>query len=236
MILSELFRRLAVGELSNLALVGDLDDNDIRTVREEQQPKIVTYINDGLLKLYGKFMLKESDLVLQTTAGLTQYPLRLAYALTRDDPADTRPAFIQDSVAAPFLGDVIKILEVFDGCQVPLNDPDDCRSLFTPQPDVLQVPTPIDGQLISVLYQARHPALTGDDLAVEIELPAVLETALQSWVAHKTFFHMNTQESQASAQLHLATYESICLEVVENGLVSSDPMLASNRFTKRGWR
>lgn len=231
MILSELFRRLAVGELSNLALVGDLDDNDIRTVRVESQPKIVSYLNDGLLKLYGRFLLREADLVIKVDSGLTQYPLRLPNSVVG---AGTTP-FIQDSIAAPFLGDVIKILEVFDGCTVPLNDPDDCRSMFTPQPDVLQIPTPIQDQLVSVLYQARHPEIDGSDLAAVIDLPAVLESALQSWVAFKTFFHMNTQESLATATLYAQAYESICVDVVENGLVSSDPMLASNRFQKRGF-
>lgn len=118
---------------------------------------------------------------------------------------------------------------------LPLNDREDPYSLFTPQPNVLQVPYPQPGLALGVQYQAKHADLVDNNLTQWIELPRILEGALKSYIAHKVFSFMNGQENKIAAQDHLANYESICVDVTDKGLVSTGESTTSVHFHRRGW-
>jgi hypothetical protein len=111
---------------------------------------------------------------------------------------------------------VIRILEVHDEVgAVTLNDQANPLSMFTPQPDILFVPTPNPYHPLTIYYQARHSVLDtrpGHIINQEIEIPFFLETALQNFVAYKTYSHMNGQENIVKGQEYLAVYETSCLE------------------------
>jgi hypothetical protein len=100
---------------------------------------------------------------------------------------------------------------------------------------VLQVPFPVTGRALSVAYQAKHPTLTLTDLTQEIELPEVLVPALRDWIAYRAFGQIKTQESIAASQIHQASYEATCNEVVAQDLVSQSQSQTNNRFQLNGW-
>lgn len=229
---SELFQQLASGELCNLSIASE-STGDIVT---EKKPKILRYVNQALLRLYSRFPIKQDSVLLQTEAWLRHYPLEVEHALTSPAVAGV-VRFIQDSSIKPFLGDVIKVLSVHDqtGAERPLNDPEDPRSLFTPQPTVIQVPNPISGGLIGVLYQARHPELVVGSWSAKITLPDVLEDALRARVAYHVYSHMNGQENAAKAAEFMAIFDGVCAEVTEQDLVSSSIAQSNTRFAKGGW-
>lgn len=235
--LYKLFSELALGELNNLAM------SEGGTIIGAKRPQIVTYINDGLLALYSKFVLKEQDMLIEMREAVTNYHLLKRYAMSQysdDNPPDRwHLPYIIDNVAEPFQEDVIKILSVYNsfGQKMPLNDLENPMSVFSPQSTVLQVPFPIPGQALSLEYQARHEIITkcDDECDTEIILPDVLFPALRAYIAGKVFLHMNTQESTAKGQEHMLVYESHCLDVVEKDLVNSSSSTTNVRFHKRGW-
>ncbi|MEO5499009.1 MAG: hypothetical protein ABIR46_00750 [Candidatus Saccharimonadales bacterium] len=234
--LNGMFRELALGELSNLAL------SEGGTIIAEKRPQIVNYINEGLLALYSKFVLKEIDMLIEMREALTNYHLLRRYAVSQysdENPPDRwNLPYIIDNVGEPFQEDVIKILSVYNsfGMKIPLNDIENPLSVFSPQSTVLQVPYPIAGQALSLEYQARHKILDHCNCDEEIYLPDVLHSALRAHVASKVFMHMNTQENTAKGQEHMIIYDIICNDVVEKDLVNTSSSTTNVKFDKRGWR
>lgn len=234
--LNELFSDLALGELSNLAMAEN------GTIVGKSRPRIVTYTNEGLLALYSKYVLKESNMLIEMREAVTNYHLLKRYALSQYDPANppdrwTMP-YIIDNLGEPFQEDVIKILSVYNsfGMKMPLNDIENPISVHSPQSTVLQVPLPIAGQALSLEYQARHPKLDLCDCESEVILPDSLHAALRAYIASKVFMHMNTVENTAKGQEHMMTYKNICADVVEMDLVNTTSSTTNVRFHKRGWR
>ena len=214
--LKELFSRLSYGELSNLA-IGMEGAGDIR---QEDKMKVLSHVNDALLAIYSRFILSTKYLLVEQVDHITNYHLIPKYAESQncvDYP------YIKDLAGEEFTGDLIRILEVHrdNGCEYVLNDKDNPHSLFTPYPQTLQVPFPITGVPMHLMYQARHDPITEplDDACIEV--PFVLESALQAYVAHKIFSHMNGQDNMVKSQDHLATYEGKCMEVEAKDLVST---------------
>ena len=228
--LTDLYQRLALSELSNLALV------DNGSIQENEKAKIIQHANDGLKRLYARFILKEDNLFLEQRGYITHYSLSKKHAQSLFD-ANAGYSFYINDLGRPFNDDVIKVLEVWDGYgqKLPLNEPYRWRSLFTPQPLILQVPHPIDGATLSVLYQACHPKLTADDDEQLIELPEFLVNALTSFIAYKVYSNMNTAESTAKGAEHFKAFDMNCVEAVEQDLVTTGGMTSGIRFEKNGW-
>jgi hypothetical protein len=233
--IQELFRLLSYGELSNL----DLSGEGSGTIKKERYPQLINYINEGLLKLYSRFPLLQKDLIIELRSDITIYPLKLEYA--ESVGSNVEYPFIKDRPGKEFTGDVIKILEVHSSCgsEYTLNDKGNPHSLFTPQPDVLQVPYPKAGIALGVQYQARHPKLldTGSKiLAQNIELPFFLESALQNYVAHKVYGHMNGAENTAKSQEFQVNFERLCADIEQKDLVNQTFSTTQSKLEMRGFR
>ena len=233
--LFDLLRDLSHGELSNLSMAGD--GNGSITVAT--QPKIVLYVNDGLLRLYSKFVLKESDVYITLLDTITNYHLieRFAENYTPISVADDEPIrYITDLPGERFTGDILKILKVFDvnSQELPLNDINNPDSLFTPQHNILQVLSPLTDAVLSIHYQAMHVKLAGE-LSAVIDIPEVLESALRAFISYRVFSDMNTKDSLQKASEHLATFDKLCQTVVDGDLVNTSISSLNTRFSKRGW-
>ena len=235
MLLSELYAKLSYGELSNLALANESDG----TILEAAQPRIVNYANDALRRMYSRFVIKSADVLVMQTEYIVHYHLKPKFAVNYTplgDSDDEPIRYIHDLAYRPFLGDVIKILSVVDqyGFPLPLNDDEHPSSLFTPQPTTLQVPCPVSDEALSVVYQAAHPVLVGD-LDESIEIPDILLEAFTAYIAYKAFSHMNTADSTAKAQEHLAIYTALCAETDSKDLVNTSVSFTNSRFHQRGF-
>lgn len=234
MLVSELFARLSLGELSNLAISG----NGSGTIITAGQPKIINYTNEALLKLYSRFVLKENDCFIVLNDYTTFYHLLPQFSVSYSGPPipGNTLQYILDSPGEQFQDEVIKILTVYNnlGHKLALNDDTDPWSVFTPQAKVLQITDPADWKMLNVRYQQRHPVLTGD-LTQNIQLPDIIWGALTAYIAYKVFSHMNTAESTLKSQEFLTTYEKSCIEIVEGDLVSTSISQTNTRFHKGGW-
>lgn len=228
--LPELYRLLALGELTNLAMSVD------STILEEERAKIVVHANEGLKKLYTRFLLKETDLYLDLFGHITTYNLTSKHAQSNYDPNIRRSFYIND-LGSPFEDDVLRVLSVWNrlGEPVPLNRQDLWHSVFTPQPTVLQIPHPGEGAPLTVHYQAAHPKLSVDDDDADIELPEFLVGALTKFIASEVYSNMNTQESTVKAGEFASKFESICVDAIALDLVSTGGSTSGTRFIKNGW-
>lgn len=233
---SNLFNDLSVGPLSNIALALE----GTGEIAAEKQPKIIKYANDALLRLYTRFVLKENDVLIELEDHITNYHLLSRFAESEYPESGEDYPYIKDLEKEAFENDVIKIMAIYDsfGKSIPLNDTERPGSYFTPQGNVLQVPRPISGMAISVLYQAKHAHLDQDDpniLDAEIVLPVTLWEAFLSYVSSKVFSDINTQEANIKSQEHLMVYEGLCKEAVDYDLVNTSISTTNSRFHRNGW-
>jgi len=231
--IEELFKKLSYGELSNLSLSGEGSGEII----EARQPKLVFYANESLIRLYTRFILKEQDVLIGLVNHITFYHLIDKYAESNWPDSGVDFPYIKDLNREPFANDVLKILAVYasNGREIPLNDNEHPASVFTPQANMLQVPRPQTGFSLSLLYQAKHKALSHEDLTQEIILPDVLHGALRAHIAYQVYSHMNTAEASAKAQEHYNMYESICLDAIDKDMVNTSVSTTSTKFHNRGW-
>lgn len=235
MTLGDLFQRLSYGELQNLSAYGTGNG----TITDAKRPVLTNYVNEALLKLYSRFILRENDLLLALSGSVTLYHLVPQYAVSYipTGPSDTQAVrYILDRPEVPFQDTIIKILSINDqyGHFVPLNDEESPFSVFTPHGKALQVPSPCDGKILNVRYQERHPVLQGD-LSEQIKCPEVLVSALASYVAYQTFDHMNSTDGVNKGQGFLAKFENACGEILDRDLVNSSTSQSNTRFDRGGW-
>ena len=227
---SELFENLSYGSLSNLSIGGEGSG----VIPADKQPKLINLINQALLALYQRFSLLEKEVIIRTSAAVSTYVLDSKYA---DSTLDVVPfKYIDDSDLEPFEDDVIKILGVFDlaGTELTLNDSGNISSIYTPTPQSIQIPAPKDGDALFVIYQAKHPKLTGD-VTQEILLPFGLHTALNALVGHLVYGGMSGQENSAKSQELRMTYENLCMQNETKDLVNSSLVDTNCKLHERGF-
>lgn len=231
--ISELLKQLSYGELSNLTLGSE----GVGAIQADRRANVVHFVNEGLLRLYSRFVLREKDCILRLYEHITNYHFCKKFALTATTVPLEPIRYIEDTELDPFEDDLIRILSVrgpanFD---LPLNDRFNIDSLFTPQPNILQVPLPVQDDIMVVVYQARHPLIDYVDTEACIELPIVLEGALRAYVAHLVYSNMNGQENAAKAMEYLQRYELICKDVMDQDLVNQSVITTNLKFHERGF-
>lgn len=228
----KLFAKLSHGPLSNLSM----SNNGDGTIREADRKKLIDYANNGLTRLHSRFQLRERELILRMIPGITHYHFLKKYADSVCDPECGIEPYIVDRTD-PFEEDLIKVLVVRNqaGIEHPLNDPEAPDSVFTPSPQMLQVPVVKYCDHKSVLYQANHKRLEYGVMQADIVLPVVLHDALVAFIASEVYSHMNGQEHQNKSVEHLNKFNAICMEVAEQDLVSNTIAQTNTKFHKRGF-
>lgn len=231
----DLFSRLATGELSNLAIGSE------GTIHSSDYATIIHHTNDGLLRIFTEFMILEKDVLIEQVEHVTNYYLRRIFA--ESSGSTQKFKYIKDMQCDPFKEDVIKVNSIFDstGNIISINDADDEYSYFLPQPDMIQVPWPVEGKSMSVTFQARHPILEhklkpmSAVLDQNIEIPFYLEGALQAFVAYKIYSHMNGQENTAKGQEFNATFETILQGIRDKDTANQTSHTSHNKLEQRGF-
>lgn len=201
-------------------------------------PRIATFANEAMTRLCTRFPLVTKSLFLETQEGKVNYPIHPKYAESNYDPQSGIVPYIKDW-ANPYKGDLLKIIEVFDkfGRRLPINDSNQIRSVYTPSPDVLQVPLSYQNYALAVAYQAKHPVITPDvEREQEIIIPDVLVPALLAYIGYKHCFSRSTQESQAMAATFKNVFEEICSETTLFDTANSSITETKTLFEQRGFK
>lgn len=228
-------KKLANGRLSNTFLMEESEGTN--TIKVVHRRKVIDAINEGLLRLYTRFVLNEKDVVIALRDHITTYRLNSLYSETLYPQPGVEVPYILDIPGEVFINDVLKILTVYDfeGNELPLNDVNNPNSVFSPRFDTVQIPEPKTGLLINVVYQAKHIELSVDSPLEEIILPDTLYGALEAYVAHLLFSDVNTDDAKIKSDKQLIKYEQICSEVLQTDIVSSTVVNTNFKFNARGW-
>ncbi len=246
--LSEIFRQLSYGELSQLNIgntgAGEISDADY--------DRLVSAINLGLTALYTRFPLSRKTLELQLVSGQGLYYLSRSFAVSNEDSLED-PKYIRDSNEDPFMDDLLKVLQVTTGTGdviLPLNKRGDLWSLYTPTVASLSVPygihtpdseTPSDYVTATLLveYQANHlylPVGVGEYRAdtVDVELPYAYLEPLLYYVASRMHNPIGMVNEFHMGNSFAAKYEAAC-QTLERHNVSVDQVGYTTKFADRGW-
>lgn len=239
----DLFRTLSFGPFSNLSLGMD----GAGDIAPGSQGKVIEAINSGLTRLHSRFVLLEKEVRIQMITGITNYYLRNEFsqfhcpdgdeeAVDSCQMGECKPRYIMDMLD-PFQNDVIKILQVNSsmGIELPLNDEAAAWSVFTPSPDMIQVPHVLQCQALGISYQARHRRLEPGILTATVNLPDTLEEALSHYVAYKIYSGMNGADNSSKGQEYLGLYEAVCTEVENRDLVNGSISTTNTLFARRGF-
>ena len=235
MLLSDFFTAIQSSELESL-VIGNRNGNGIEAA---DYPKLVSHINLGLTALHTRLLLREEEVFLQQYDHIQLYQLHPRYALT--NTTSTEPTkYIVDSVFQPFLGNVLKIEQVFSeiGVEYPINDQTNRLSVHTPRFDTLQVPFAATPNALSVLYRANHPKLSVgvgfDPTQVELEIPDAVTEALLLYVGVRAFTANGSENSKNDVNLLLSRYELACQRLENLDLLHSSGN-ANLRMRDKGW-
>jgi hypothetical protein len=235
---SELIRRLALGELSNLKMASAGDG----TILAADLPKVLLQINNALTELFTRFTLSEREIVINTQTTIVQYYLR--YEFAQSNLASTQPVlYLDDSGLVNWDGRIVKITKVFDGFgrEHYLNKENEPLSLFTPQYDCLQITANHQTANFYVIFQALHPIVDYDtstdpdtDTVIE-DLPPSLEKALELLAASKIYGNMNGEANLTkSAMLH-QMYEAKLAEVGFTDSASTSENVSNSKLDRSGF-
>ena len=233
--LSEIFEQLTYGDLKQLS-VGGYDDGGIQV---EHFPEVISHINLGLTALYARFPLSEKEVTIKQFVGMTDYVLDTKYSVSKNDPTVVNK-YIIDTVLDPFLDDILRIEGAFDeeGTEIPLNAPDNEKSIFTPTFDSVQIPFPVATNSTFLVYRANHapiPLNTTVPATVRVDLPRVLVEALLAYVASRVHGGRTGETAAGESMTSLAKYKRICANVEDKNLLRNAASNTNVRLDTNGW-
>lgn len=237
--LADYLKKLSYSELSNLRAGND----GTGSIKQDKIPYVVDLINEALLRLYSRFVLKTNTVLIECNEVRTRYHLSSKHSwlcATEEDKKNPTfsDKFIRDDPEHPFKNDIIKILSVTTsgGVRLPLNNHTNPLSVYTPVYDVLEVPVTLADMALTIVYQAKHETLDWfKDPNQEINIPESLTGALSAYVAFQFYSNMNTQEAVVNAQKFLQTYTNIVQETTDMDLNQNSYNQDNIKFRARGF-
>lgn len=228
---SEVLSRLAYGELSNLSLV---DKNTPGEIKAKYQPAVIMQLNKAMRDIFTRFMLSQKEVIVNTTGTRTHYFLRNEFAMSNSE--STSEKYIDDTACDNFNGDVVKILNVYDGMgrEVYMNRSDEPLSVFTPQFDCLQITANHQSETFYVIFQALHPKLTIEPDSI-LNIPPSLEDPLLLLIASKVYSAMNGDVNSSRGLQLMQQYEASLIENEIRDMASTSEGVPNSKLDRRGF-
>lgn len=237
--LGELYAKLSYGELNNLYLglegFGDIEFKD--------KPRIISYANRALTRLYGRFSHKRNYAKIALNEDINRYVLDQVYAVSNTDPENSNPRYITDTALDPFLGRVLKVLSIRDESieyegdrNISINDMSDDAGVQMLDYRTLYVKTPVADTVWTVEYIERPEiiALDADD-SHEIDLHPFLEEALVFHVAARVIASIGGEENTAQSQRLFSEYERVCALAEMEDYTQEGQQDSHDLLYQRGW-
>lgn len=231
-------KSLGIGVLKNLQLA--VVDEDTHEVLPKAIPEIMHWINAGLTEIYSVYEVQDSVSV-HIYESRTRYPLRSEYNMSEEEYHQFNPNyehFLWKGYDEVFNDNVMQIMDVIthENIRLPMNDPSNMFSAFTPEYDVVQLPVNMLAGMVQVVYRAKHP-LVDYEANTKIQLPPTLNDALANYVAAKIHSGMNGENAVQNASKYIGEYRSIMDNAVDNGVINrNDYQPSFSKFYKRGFK
>ena len=233
--LEQLFQMLAKGELSHTKLGSD------GAVGSEHYEQLVSYTNLGLLELYKRFNLRQSELKLWTHADTTRYYLREDHLgdLSEMD-SYTYLIYEEDN---PLQDDFLKVLGIYnsDNEELKFNDTFAATPIMLQEPDVLVLIPEDTPQELSILFQASYPRIAYTDnfdpTRIQLNIPNSILQPLLYYIAASFFRGLNSSVAEGSTHpgvTYDTKYELACQKISMYSLTPTNDD-TRQQFTKNGW-
>lgn len=214
---NELFQALAVGELSSLSAA----DKDLGTIKFTEHGRFIRYLNDTLTMIYTRLAHKRDYVNFSLVEGTSTYALQ----------PDLTTSLLK-IIAVQNLD-----YEYDEDRFYAINDLQAKNHVKTLQYDTLFFPKVVDGQNISVEFQAKHPKIpTSDYGSVEIEVHPILESAVMARMASAAFMAMGGEDAMSKAQMYMNEFNGILQLTELEGMAEINSVETDNRFKAFGWR
>lgn len=235
MLLRNVIEDLRLGELSG----ANLGENEVEGISPFNYEKLTNYVNSALTAIYTRLPLRIRQVLLVQDDTITIYKMQSKYALSNTNSLE--PIKYLDDTTDPFDDTLLKIDEVYNeiGNELVLDDMSNQESLFRPSPTSLQVPYPVTGNVLAVIYRSNHEKLVYDAdvdtlLNQYIDLPEQFMPCIINYVMYKYRSSFDTPESQQAAMLAMQTFEQSLSLLKGFGLTPEDN-LTSTKLEQNGW-
>lgn len=240
--LNEVFEHLQYGELSNLGLV----DKTTGVIPMSVYPKILSSVNLGVTELHKRFQLKKGLIRLELQPDRTMYPLLKKHQVGNKAPVGTAQYILNDGVVFTD-GELLKVEKVTTekGCWLGLNDSSTCRSVSTPQDNVLYVSSLLQNTLkpleLTIEYRKSVAPLKVCDwedvslCSLVVDIPHTHLMALLYFVASRIHNPIGFSEATThEGNNYAAKFEAECLNLDFHNL-RVDEVVYNDRASRNGW-
>jgi len=186
----------------------------------EDDEQILSLLNLALIEVYAKFAILQEEHTINIEEGRTRYRLP-------PNVQKVLQAYVRNIIKDPLNGE--------DGFEeIPLNDINSDKSIFTPQPYLLHIPNPDLGKIYSIMTIVAPPCITKENIdTIEFFVPEQYVDPILHYMAYRAYKSMNGDQ-QTEIGTHLQAYMSACDEVYRKGLAHT-PMMTNIKLTDRGW-
>ena len=201
MLISQVIELARSGELNNLT---------------PTDARVINYINLGMIELYKRFQLRSAEAIITMESDSTTYTL---------DSTDTRVSM--DNTAL----DVMAIQEAYDesGAGLSINVENDEYGIMTPAFNQVQIPNPVEGEVIGIVYLAGPTYIT--DVTETLKLPQSLLEALLHYVGYRAHGAVDGKV-EAETTTHYQKFEASVARAKLLGVVTED-QVADRSTTER---
>lgn len=227
--LGDVFRDLSYGNLSNLAIGGEGKG----AIPETHQERILALVNQGVTKLSGRFVVREESLLLRATKDQLEYDLIPERA---DSNLDAGSKYIIDTAQDPFDEEIMNVLIVIDenGDELVIDNREVSGSVMV-KGTHLKFSEVDEDEVFEIIYQPKPKLLESVEASQPIILPEALYEALEAYVGYRVMAPMNGVEHKVRSDDLKMTFEMICNDALDKGLVRLSVTGSNAKLGYRGF-
>ena len=202
--------------------------------------RLISSVYFAATDLHKRFLINQEEVLIETSENETMYVLKSEFAMS--NTASTAAKYIIDSEDLPFNPNIIKVQQAFNafGEMLPINDLNNPWSLFTPKPNVIQLPyVSRNTAQFSVVCRTdeRKPVFVnyGSVEGVELDIPVTFLEPLILYAAGRIYSSRGaTNEGINEGASFMARYEQSCARIERYGLTNRDSP-SNLRLIQKGW-
>lgn len=204
---------MLVEDIIHLARYSELNNIHMK----DDTSAILAFVNLGIVELYKRFPLKRVEIEIPIVENQTIYDLP------------------SDFMYATSSYQKVKIGSFTKDENLPLNDEQECPSVFFPSYNKIQISEDIDNTKIFLIYVPKPVKYTMMDMKTEVDMPEPLIDCLLHFIGYKAHLGIRS-DSQSENNTHYARFERSIKKAKELGICpSTDYYRVTNRIYERGF-
>jgi hypothetical protein len=227
---------MTVSDVIDLAKYGELKTLSVK----DNHKAVIGYMNLGLIELYKRFSLSLKEWVIEMVENQTIYG--------EEDPEHPENTFPTDLLHIIAAYDE-KIPGEMSDATLPVNDEFCVLAVNHVQWNRIQIPYPVDGVHVSIIYRSapdllkfypldpNNPDEEQADPATMKQVVPIPYTMLEPLLYYIGYRGHTSMEAnvQGESATHYTRFEQSCARIENMGLVTADSLDMSYKFFKRGF-